>query len=151
MQLHMAEYDREVKKWANGTRLTNNFVDIKSQHPILRVELDGMLLLLNTSKFPDPKYAKGLALESADFMEKHRVGKLVATIGRGAIGRRFRSKSIMVVMAILLSDSTLAFIELCGRSAGSHVLVDSLWPKMTALTLIADIHSSASWSAKERP
>ena len=45
--------------------------------------------------------------------------------------------------AILLWDSTLAFIDECSKSAGAHILVDSLWPKMTALLLIADIHCNA--------
>ena len=64
-------------------------------------------------------------------------------MGRGAVGRRFRGKGIMSLTAILLWDSTLALIDECSKSAGANILVDSLWPKMTALPLIADIHCSA--------
>jgi hypothetical protein len=34
---------------------------------MLRIELDGMSLLLNISKLSDAKYAKSLALEWGDF------------------------------------------------------------------------------------
>ena len=48
--------------------------------------------------------SKSLALEWGNLKEKHRVGKLVVTMGRGALGRRFRGKGIMSVTAILLWD-----------------------------------------------
>ena len=71
MQLHMAEYDRRIKEWIKGTGLSSDFAEIKGKNPMLRVELDGMSLLLNISKLSDPKYAKSLALEWEDFKEKN--------------------------------------------------------------------------------
>ena len=40
------------------TLIAQNFAEIKGQNPMLRIELDGISLLLTISKLPDAKYAK---------------------------------------------------------------------------------------------
>ena len=109
------------------TLIAQNFAEIKGQNPMLRIELDGISLLLTISKLPDAKYAKP-GPRVGKFKEKYCAGKLAATMDRWAIGRRFQGKGIMSLTAILVCDSrTLAFID---ESAGSHILVDSMLPRL---------------------
>ena len=77
----------------------SDFADIKGQNPVLCIDLGGMSLLLSISELPDSKYVKSLAPEWGEAINTNRKGKLVATMGRGAVGRRFQGKGIMSLTA----------------------------------------------------
>ena len=131
-----------VATFIAATGLSKEFAELKSLSPMTRLEVGGMSVLLNIAKLPDKKYAKSLALPWQTFAAKRRVGKMEAIMGRGAVGRRFRGKLMLAADALELWDDVLEFVN-HHRGHAANVLVDSLWPKMTALSIMADIHVCA--------